>query len=194
MSSILSSLTIHICTSCADHCHHSTCVHVFQRCCCSEVCMTPQESPRLRHLPIGGFWELGCVWIRDWIFFWRWGKGLWHSPTRVSLALWSSCLGGCSYLGKRLFYLLLPLSFQFSSSSPFFTSHHLRLCVDLLGDCPLTPAFSLFSFPMSCFQSIPSPFFTTPTAFLASSAAQKNPFLFLYLLHSTLLPHDRLCN
>lgn len=148
MSSILSSLTIHICTPCADYRCHSTCVQVFQRCHCSEVCMMPQELPGLRHLLIGGFWELGYVWIRDWIFFWRWGKGLWHAPTRMSLALWSSCLGGCSYLGKGLFYLLLFLSFPFSSSSPFLTSHHLWLCVDLLGDCPITLALSLLSFPV----------------------------------------------
>lgn len=167
----------------------------FQRCRCSEVCMMPQELPGLRHLLIGGFWELGYVWIRDWIFFWRWGKGLWHAPTRMSLALWSSCLGGCSYLGKGLFYLLLFLSFPFSSSSPFLTSHHLWLCVDLLGDCPITLALSLFSFPMSCFQCACSFLFsTTSTALPASSAAQDNPFLFLYLLHSTLPTHDRLCN
>lgn len=88
-----------------------------------------------------------------------------------------------------------PVSFfPFSSSSPFLTSHHLWFCADLLGDRPLTLALSLCSFPMFRFQSVPIPFFTTPTAFLVSSAEQNNPFLFLYLLHSALPTHDRLCN
>lgn len=187
MSSILSS----ICAPCADYRCHSTCVQVFQRCRCSEVRMMPQELPGLRHLLIGGFWELGCVWIRDWIFFWKWGKGLWHAPTRVFLALWSSCLSCCSYLGKGLFYLLLFLSFPFSSSSPFLTSHHLRLCVDLLGDCPLTVGLSLLLFPMSCFQSASIPFLFPPPP-LPSLLPLLHRTIFFSLYTSSILPFQHM--
>lgn len=59
--SLLSSLSIHIATLCADHHRHSTRVQAVQRHGCLEVCMPPQESPGLGHLQRGGCWELGCV-------------------------------------------------------------------------------------------------------------------------------------
>lgn len=189
---LFSSLTIHICTLCADHHRHSTWVHAVQRQRCLEVRTPPQESPGLGHLQSGGCWEPGRVWIRDWIFLWRWGKGLWHDPMRVSRALWSSCLGGCSYLGKGLFYLLLLLSFSSSSSS--LTSTQI-LCRSLRrsSPCPcyfppLISNFPLLEYTQPSFHRYPH---SLPSA---SSAAPHSLFLFLYLLYSALPTHDRLCN
>lgn len=160
--------------------------------------MPHRESTGLGHLRSGGCWELGCVWIGDGIFLWRWGKGLWHAPTRVSPALWSSCLSGCSYLGKGLFYLLLFLSFSSLLHLPLSLAFHLlRFCADLLGDL-LALALSLHSFPTSPFQSTPifffffSFFFFTFTPTLFPLLPPLHPTLFLSFSISSILPFQHM--
>ena len=82
-----------------------------------------------------------------------------------------------------LLSLLLPSRLNINSG----------FCVDLLGDLLL--ALSLLSFPISPFQSTPSPLFTsTPTLLSVSSAGPHSLSLSPYLLYSTLPTHDRLCN
>ena len=136
---------------------------------CLEVCTQPQESPGLGHLQSGGCWELGRVWIRDWIFLWRWGKGLWHAPMRVSPALWSSCLGGCSYLWERIilsppvpFFLFFFFFFVFISLPLSLNSGFVRISQQIFLLCSLLFHTAHFLFPP--FQSTPIPLFTpTPT-------------------------------
>lgn len=113
-----------------------------------------------------------------------------HESVSCSLKLLSWWL----LLSRERIILSPPVPFFLS----FFFSlafHQLRFCADLLGDLLLALALSLHSFPISPFQSTPSPLFaTTPTLFSASSAAPHSLSLFPYLLYSTLPTHDRLCN
>lgn len=91
-----------------------------------EVCEPPQEVLNLGRLQSRGCWEPGRVWIRDWISLWRCGKVYGVLPREWLSALWSSCLGGFSYLRKGLFYLL---PFYFSPFiSPFSFLLLLSLC------------------------------------------------------------------
>lgn len=129
------------------------------------------------------------VWIRDWIFLWRWGKGLWHAPMRVSPALWSSCRGGCSYLGKGLFYLLLFLSFSLSSSSSLlsrFTSTQV-LCGSLRRSSPCPCSFTPL---VSNFPLTPRSLFTaTPTLFRYLCCS---PLFFSFFPISSILPFQHM--
>lgn len=86
--------------------------------------------------------------------------------------------------------------FLFSSSSLSLASHHLRFCVDLLGDPSLALVLSLHSFPTSRSQSTTIPPFTTTahSAFLLLPLLHPQLVFFLYLLYSSLPTHDRLCN
>lgn len=110
-------------------------------------------------------------------------KGLWHAPMRVSTALWSSCLGGCSYLRKGLFYLLPPLSFLSSSSSSSSLTSTQVSCRSLRRSsacpCSLPPLISNFPF-----LEYNHPIFTTSPTLLS----------LLPLLHPTLFFFFSVCS
>lgn len=177
----------------ADHHLHSTWVWAVQRQHCLEVCTPPQESAVFGHLQGGGCWEsLGVFGSGTEFFLWRWGKGLWHAPMRLSPALWSSCLGGCSYLGKGLFYLFLFLSF----SSLFFSFHQHSFCTAISESVLLTPALSLHSFPILPFLWDLQPLFQShphSIAYILSCTPLAFSFC-THLLSPTVQTHDRLCN
>lgn len=114
--------------------------------------MMPQELPGLRHLLIRSFWTLG-VFGSGTEFSSEEEKKVYGTLPRECLLLFEVPASVAALiLVKDYFISSCFFSFLFSSSSPFLTSRHVWLCVDLLGDCPLTLALSLFSFPMSCFQ------------------------------------------
>lgn len=99
--------------------------------------------------------ELGRVWIRDWIFSSEDGEKVYGMlPWECLLLFEAPVLVAALISGKGLFYLLLFLSFPSSLTRLF---HQLRFWADLLGDLLLALALSLHSFPISPFQSTPSP-------------------------------------
>lgn len=177
---------------CADCRHHSTCVWaVKRRVFYLEVCAPPRESLGLGHLQGRGCWELGCVLDQGLNFPLKMRKKVYGTLPWECLLLFEAAaliLGKDYFISPCFFLSFFPFVFL------LLLFRHCRFRVDLFRDRVPHPLFLSPSHFILCFLFRAHPLPLPAPYPLLPKQHPRTPFLFLYLLYSSLLTHDRLCN